>query len=191
MSAPRETPSVAALVWSTLAAVMLAVVILVLVVLPAEYNVDPTGFGAAVGLAYSLDTGAVTTEAGAAAPRRSFFLADRAYRSETIPVEILGKQEVEYKLLLTEGATVVYEWQTDRGSVFSDLHAEPFDAPEGFFIRYTQSNATTGQHGSLTAPFSGYHGWYWRNDNDHPVAISLTVTGFHDGGEELYRAWVD
>jgi hypothetical protein len=30
------------------------------------------------------------------------------------------------------------------------------------------------------APFSGEHGWYWVNLNDHPVTITLTVTGYFD-----------
>ena len=46
-----ELPSSAQLIRSTAIAAASAVVILVTVVLPAEYNIDPTGLGGAIGLA--------------------------------------------------------------------------------------------------------------------------------------------
>ena len=47
----EELPSSAQLVKSTIIAAVSAVVILVTVVLPAEYGIDPTGVGKALGLA--------------------------------------------------------------------------------------------------------------------------------------------
>ncbi|WP_415713859.1 hypothetical protein [Roseibium sp.] len=48
---PEELPSSAQLLRSTILAFIAAVVILVTIVLPAEYNIDPTGIGKAIGLA--------------------------------------------------------------------------------------------------------------------------------------------
>ncbi|MGA1740659.1 MAG: hypothetical protein ACO4AC_00610 [Pseudohongiellaceae bacterium] len=45
-----EAPSVANLLKATVATIIGAVVLLVLVVLPAEYGIDPTGFGELTGL---------------------------------------------------------------------------------------------------------------------------------------------
>ncbi len=45
-----EAPSASNLVKATIATVVLAIVLLVLVVLPAEYGIDPTGFGELTGL---------------------------------------------------------------------------------------------------------------------------------------------
>lgn len=47
---PDELPSSAQLIRSTAIAAASAVAILVTVVLPAEYNIDPTGIGGVLGL---------------------------------------------------------------------------------------------------------------------------------------------
>lgn len=47
----EDLPSSAQLLKSTLIAAVSAIVILVTVVLPAEYGIDPTGVGRAIGLA--------------------------------------------------------------------------------------------------------------------------------------------
>jgi hypothetical protein len=31
--------------------------------------------------------------------------------------------------------------------------------------------------GSLTAPFAGSHGWYWKNETDAPVIVTLSIKG--------------
>ena len=46
-----ELPSSAQLLRSTIIALVAAIVILVTVILPAEYAIDPTGIGRALGLA--------------------------------------------------------------------------------------------------------------------------------------------
>ncbi len=46
----QELPSMAKLIKSTILAVFLAAVILITVVLPAEYGIDPTGVGNMIGL---------------------------------------------------------------------------------------------------------------------------------------------
>ena len=48
--APEELPSSAQLLRSTIIAFIAAIVILVTVVLPAEYAIDPTGAGRVLGL---------------------------------------------------------------------------------------------------------------------------------------------
>jgi hypothetical protein len=32
----------------------------------------------------------------------------------------------------------------------------------------------------LTAPFTGIHGWYLRNDADEPIVVRLKVAGFYE-----------
>jgi hypothetical protein len=34
-------------------------------------------------------------------------------------------------------------------------------------------------YGSLVAPFSGEHGWYWVNVSDQPVTITLFLKGYY------------
>ena len=41
-------------------------------------------------------------------------------------------------------------------------------------------SGTAGDSGSLVAPFSGEHGWYWLNVSSTPVTITLALTGYFD-----------
>lgn len=95
---------------------------------------------------------------------------------DTITVTIPAKGDIEYKLILTKGATFDYAWKTDSGELFFDFHGEiKGDATDAFtsFLEDTLSS----DNGSLTATFEGTHGWYWKNDNDFPVVVSLNIKG--------------
>ncbi len=39
--------------------------------------------------------------------------------------------------------------------------------------------------GSLVAPVTGEHGWYYRNDSDGEIVIDLRVTGYFDRVRDL------
>lgn len=34
-------------------------------------------------------------------------------------------------------------------------------------------------HGSFIAPFTGQHGWYWRNLSDERAMITLETSGYY------------
>jgi hypothetical protein len=88
--------------------------------------------------------------------------------------------ETEIKTVLRESKVVVYHWETDRGSIYCDLHGHDPEAGSDFFVRYREDQEAANVTGSLVAPFAGEHGWYWLNYNEFPVVITLTVTGFFD-----------
>ena len=44
------------------------------------------------------------------------------------------------------------------------------------------------RHGSLTAPFDGYFGWYFLNIEERAITINIEVSGYWDKDIELYRA---
>ena len=46
----------------------------------------------------------------------------------------------------------------------------------------------TGQSGTFTSPFPGYHGWYFMNLEVGPVQIELKVSGYYSEHKEMYRA---
>ena len=71
-----ELPSTRQLLRSTIIAVVAAAVILITVVLPAEYGVDPTGAGRAMGLT---EMGQIKTQ-----------LAEEAERDEVVPIRWTG-----------------------------------------------------------------------------------------------------
>ena len=95
---------------------------------------------------------------------------------ETIEVNIPAKGEIEYKLLATKAASFDYVWKANQGELFFDFHGEPKGDTTGYFKTY---NKDTKGHstGSLLTPFEGTHGWYWKNENNFPVTVTLKVKG--------------
>lgn len=201
---PYETapPSSRRLIVSLVIAVVAAAAILVTVVLPAEYGIDPTRIGSLLGLTKLSESGQRTVkivdviggnervrevevpEAGKPAPLPNPAIHQGeagSARSETVQITIPPFKETEVKTVLQTNKVVLYSWKVDRGQVYVDYHGhDPAAADKNFFVRYEEKDASTGGNGSLVAPFGGEHGWFWQNYNDHPVVITLTVTGYYD-----------
>jgi hypothetical protein len=175
-------------VWLTLGVTLAAAaVVLLVVVLPAEYGLDPTGLGGLLGLdrlrgaAEGESVYLPEAEQGAASEQTA------PYRTETVTVPIGAREEIEYKMMVNAGNTVLFGWTADRGALYADFHAEPFNDLEDQPVRYSERSAVSSGHGTLRAPYSGYHGWYWRNENDFPVEVTIQVAGYFTGFKELHR----
>lgn len=172
----------------TAVAAVVGAVIVVCVVLPAEYRKDPTGFGRLTGL-LDLSTPHVTKQdAAVAAPTPAsptgsaqlnawFFPA--AYKTDTIRIPIAGDGEVEYKIRMKAGQAVVYSWQSDSGNVYYDFHGEPLNNPKGSQT-YKKDEELKSANGAFVAPFDGIHGWYWLNLTEKPIKITLKISGFYE-----------
>ena len=76
---------------------------------------------------------------------------------------------------------VAFSWQVgNNDKVYADYHGHDPSFGAEFFVRYKEDQESNSGNGTLTAPFDGEHGWFWLNINDHPVTISLSVTGYFD-----------
>ena len=95
---------------------------------------------------------------------------------DAITVTIPARGDKEYKLLLKNGATFEYAWQTDGESLFYDFHGEPTGDTTGFFQSFEKSTESQAS-GTLTSSFEGTHGWYWKNNSRSPITINLKVKG--------------
>ncbi len=171
-------PSASRLAKTLLATAVAAAIILVTVVLPAEYGIDPTGIGRATGL----DRLAGSAPASEALPQALPGLSvkqKKTFKTEARTLELRPKEQMELKMAMSEGDTVVFSWTVEGGPLYSDFHAEPYGELEGQAIRYEEGTAETEAHGSLHAPWDGHHGWYWRNDNETPLTVHLEVRGFY------------
>lgn len=163
------------LIKATLAAATLAVVTLAAVILPAEYNIDPTGIGGALGLT-ELNTEAVAAENPEPVEREE---QEFAYRTDSVTIEVPAGHGLEYKLHLAKHGHMEYEWAADNGQLYFDFHGEPTGDTSGYFESF--AIATAGKmRGSLTTPFDGSHGWYWKNNGEEAVTITLKTKGFYD-----------
>jgi hypothetical protein len=174
---------------ATGAALLVAGLVLVAIVLPAEYALDPLGTGAKLGL---LDLGltgqqVAALEAGtgtAAAGGTILAPQDAAFAQETITFEAKPREGFEYKYRLEKGEALLYSW-TSSAPMNTEFHAEPDGAPRGYAQTYEKKDGMTGASGTLTAPFSGIHGWYWENTTDQPATVTLTTSGYYNLSHEF------
>lgn len=109
--------------------------------------------------------------------------ADMAFQNggwrDTIEVKIPENSDIEYKLKAAKSASFDYAWKVSKGELFFDFHGEPKGDTTGYFKSYDKD--TKGHSsGSLITPFEGTHGWYWKNDNDFPVTVTLKVKGDYE-----------
>jgi hypothetical protein len=198
---PIETQPQHRLWMATLVALGAAAVLLVTTILPAEYGIDPTGIGGALGLtALTGQTGRtleIVDVIGGNEDVRTVEIPDFGEpvplpnpginqqeaappQTRTMTVTIPAEQETEIKTVLREGKVVLYSWSVDRGDIYSDFHGHDPEVSADFWVRYQEDQQGTGGNGSLVAPFGGEHGWYWLNYNEFPVSVTLTVTGYFD-----------
>ena len=178
-------PSLSQLGKATAAALAAAVLILVTTVLPAEFGIDPTGAGKALGLTrLNTDAQTVVPAASSATGAAPLVKSTQPLRSDTMSVTLQPGEGAEVKASMRKGETMVFSWEADGGPVKSDMHGEPHNAKPNEFTTYWKVPSQSAGAGSFSAPFDGIHGWFWRNKNDKPVTVKVSVSGFQD---KLYR----
>ena len=187
--APPELPSRRKLAVTTAMAVAGATVILVTLVLPAEYAIDPLHTGRALGL--TRIAAPPTQVAEPPVPAGQALLPvqtgpvgvyPRSYQTDTVRF-VLGPYDfVEYKYHLEKGATMVFSW-TSSAPLLHEFHGDPAAAPDApvSFEKKDRREAS----GAFVAPFTGIHGWYWENPTAEPVTIALTSAGFYSSAIEF------
>jgi hypothetical protein len=177
--APRigELPTPKALNRATAIAVGVAAVLLVTVVLPAEYGVDPTGVGRLLNLTEmgKVKRGAAES-AAAARPADLPPLNYRTGQSGKENVFLAPGEGREVKAAMQTGGVMQYEWATNNLPVHYELHGEPRGAAKGVYTSY-KIGVSKGEKGTFKAPFEGTQGWYWRNDTPMPVEITVSASG--------------
>jgi hypothetical protein len=173
------------------AALLVAGLILVVAVLPAEFGVDPLGMGKKLGLTAmsdvqkSLEAFQATRVGGPGGPP-TVARQERGYQQETVEFKLKPRDSVEYKYRLDKGEALLYSWKATSRVNF-DFHAEPDGAPQGYAESFEKKNGTESASGTLTAPFSGIHGWYWENPGDGEVTVTLSAAGFYNMSHEFRK----
>jgi hypothetical protein len=170
-------------------ALLVAGLLLVTVVLPAEYATDPLGVGAKLGL---LELGEVGKQVEAlnapdqAGKGQTSILVDQEvpFHHETVAFKVAAKEGMEYKYRLEQGEALLYSWSASV-PVSYEAHAEPDGAPRGYAQSYEKGSGKQSASGTLTAPFSGIHGWYWENPTDQEITVTLAASGFFNLSHEF------
>jgi hypothetical protein len=171
------------------AALLVAGLLLVIAVFPAEYGVDPLGIGRRLGLTAMSDVAKrvdafQATRAGGAGGVMTVVPQDRGYQNETVEFTLEPRGSIEYKYRLDKGEALLYSWKA-TGRVNYELHAEPDGAPRGYAESYEKKEGKESASGTLTAPFSGIHGWFWENTSDATVTVTLSAAGFYNMSHEF------
>lgn len=201
---PKDTelPSTQQLIKSTIAALFVALVLLITVILPAEYGVDPTGVGKTLGLT---QMGEIKTQLANEASQENQLQASKDNPQEIKEVELSDVvvtnmatdlepvnvkppetrtfqlkpgQAAEIKLGMSKGAVVTYDWSVNTGHVNYDVHG---DTKGVDYYGYGKGKSATQDSGELRAAFDGKHGWFWRNRSDQVVTVTLVVSGDYVG----------
>jgi hypothetical protein len=163
--------------------------ILVTIILPAEYALDPLGTGAKLGLlplgetgrqveALEAEKGKTTTGGVLLAPQ------DASFKQESVTFDLQPGEGMEYKYRLEQGESLLYSWSSSA-PMNTEFHAEPDSGPRGYAQTYEKKDGMTGASGTLTAPFTGIHGWYWENTTNQAATVTLASAGYYNLAHEF------
>jgi len=181
----NDLPTSSQLIKSTIIAMVVAGVLLLLVILPAEYGVDPTGIGKVMGLKkmgeikVSLEKETLTEpEVLSDIPIDTEEVTSQTVEEnqDILEVQIPPGEAIEIKLEMKKGSVAKYKWSTNNGALNFNLHGDGY---KGMHISttYKKGRMVSSDRGELIAEFDGYHGWFWRNRNDVAVTVKLEAAG--------------
>jgi hypothetical protein len=203
---PRA-PSLAKILMATVVALIVAAIVLVVAVLPAEYGIDPIGAGKALGLTQLAAAGEepaaaaapssdsspvlapvfVPSPTGGAPTYKNLFIAQPArYKIDSRDIVLGPGEGIEIKFNLKKSAALIYSWKS-TAKVAYEFHGEPDRKPEGkagtdYYETYDLDDEVGKDqgHGTFLAPTTGIHGWFWHNKTTEPVTINLVSAGYYD-----------
>jgi len=188
--------SVRSLILACFTSTLLAAVVLIIAVLPAEYNIDPTGLGKTLGLTVLSQTAEAPIkptiincpESGntrVSTEKIDNHTHNHEQRHEhthselwkdTVTIPIAAGKGLEYKFYLNKGEKLEFVWDTAGIPLYFDFHGEPEGDKTGYFKSFKESTQSQFS-GTLVVPFTGSHGWYWENKSTQTVKIILKTRG--------------
>jgi hypothetical protein len=200
-----ELPSSRQLRRSTVVAAVSAAALLVTVVLPAEYGIDPTGVGRVLRLTEMGEIKArlarEAAEDSAATARESLMpdpiataqakpLPSQATRpgvpsssATPKPAQTAWRDETTFTLSPGEGIEIKMRMQEGGKAVYAwavENGVVNFDTHGdggGRSISYEKGRSVAADEGELVAAFTGSHGWFWRNRGSSDAKIVLLTRG--------------
>ena len=187
-------PTSKQLIKSTGIAIAVAAVLLVGVVLPSEYGIDPIGTGKLLGLKEmgeiktqlakeaeadrQKDVGTAVSEpiqnkAASVQSIPSQTISNQATRQDNMSVTLSPGEGAELKMVMEKGNLAKYNFTVKDGVVNYDLHGDG----GGENISYKKGRELNGETGEIVAAFTGNHGWFFRNRGNSPIVVTLETNG--------------
>jgi hypothetical protein len=116
---------------------------------------------------------AVSNEAApAVAPVAQVEPTGPVWRDE-VSYTLASAEGIEVKLVMAEGGVAEFEWMASGGGLNFETHGDG----GGNQTSYDTGRGVPEQSGTLTAAFTGNHGWFWRNRTSEPVTFTLRTRG--------------
>lgn len=192
----RELPSTAKLIKSTVIAIITAFFLLITVIMPAEYGIDPTGMGETIGLKrmgeirLSLEAEEAADTAKAEQPSVVVVAPEKLKTVENVAITktdsvisqnheitftLAPDEGTEVKVTMIKGAKVNYIWETNGGKSNFDVHGDSKKLKIKYHPYYKGTDSK--REGILEAAFDGGHGWFWRNRTKQPLTITIKTDG--------------
>ena len=184
----KDLPTSTQLLKATVVAIAVAFILIVVVVLPAEYGSDPTGMGKILGLKemgeikMSLldeshkESSQQNTTSSIEIDHTEEVMVNNTINKDVVEITIEPGQAIEIKLEMRSGSLVQYEWKTIKGGLNYNLHGDGYKGSQQF-ISYKKGRMVPSDSGELKAEFDGYHGWFWRNREKFSVTVNLQTSG--------------
>jgi hypothetical protein len=183
------------LIKNTGIAALIAIVLLLTIILPAEYDRDPTGVGSVLGIR-GLSHQAAVENVNAEIEENAMAAASPLHINHQPPLKFIDVDLVlepygqgEFKLKMQANARLSYLWHSGTDLVYADLHGHTLvvgeDGEEEIVVRYLETQEGTGESGRLETPFGGDHGWYFLNLETRPINIRVQISGNFDSHEYI------
>ena len=184
-------PSSKSLIKATIVAFFTGCILLVTIILPAEYGVDPTGLGDKLGLTQmsmvsnskSVNITMQSEDLESVTLIEPVWKSTTPFRSDTMILTLLPNQGAEIKAIMNENENLVFNWEVKGGAAYFDMHGEALNAVGDDFTSYWEGDNESNASGAFIAPFDGTHGWYWQNKGSETIEVHLSTSGFY---KELY-----
>lgn len=201
-----DLPSNSSLIKATLAAFVTAIIIVFCVVLPAEYGVDITGVGKAIGLKkmgeikQSLEQEQLADAQKAAETAQILTLSQEAsapLKQEITPAQTSNTNTTpkaakpaplvsDTRIIeLKDGAAAELKVALKKGesvnfnwTTSAKVNFDNHgDSSNISYHPYSKGKGVTQDQGSIKAAFDGYHGWFWRNRSGQTVTLKIDFNG--------------
>jgi hypothetical protein len=96
------------------------------------------------------------------------------FRKENLELTAEPHQELNYRIGMQAGATLVYAWSTGHGEVLSS------ECPS------QNPGDSAGGHAAFEARSTGWYRWRWKNSSDKPIAVQLKLNGYYEAASMPY-----
>jgi hypothetical protein len=92
------------------------------------------------------------------------------FRKDSLDLRVGARQELNYRVGMQAGATLIYAWSTGYGRAGEALVCE-------FAGRQIEASEA---HSGFVAQSAGWYRWRWKNQNSHSVTIHFKLSGAYE-----------